>query len=102
MSKIEKIITLFDGGLRTGEIYQKMRGETTYGTIVTTISKHRKNRGLSAKDEKRRVVNVEMTGAEYSILSLEAEERNTTPEALAKTLFLEIINDDLFKAVLDK
>lgn len=102
MNKTERIIMLLNSGFKSGEIYQKMRGETTYGTIITTVSKYRKANGILASDERTRILKIAMNGGSRAILALEAEERNMTPEALVRTLILAICDDDLFKAVLDK
>lgn len=100
MTKKERVVALLRQGLKTGEIYAQMRGEMTYNSVSATVCKYRREHGISSFD--RGTISIDLERIDFDNLQAEAEKRKTTPEVLARKVMSAIINDDLFKAVLDQ
>jgi hypothetical protein len=100
MTKTERVEALLRQGFKTGEIYELMRGETTYASVSAIVCKYRRAHGLKAFGRKQLELSLERI--DFDNLQAEAEKRKTTPEVLARKIISTIVNDDLFKAVLDQ
>ena len=94
-----QIVRLAQDGLSPIEIKAAL-GRSTPGSISSTLSRARKYGLLSAICRSGAGVHLPASMLDY--LAIEAEERGMRTQDLIRLILKNIINDDLFSAVLDK